>query len=223
MLGTHGPLVMNTSPSGRPICTLLGKTSSGQYSSRALVSVLKLTLCRFHGIYWPAFLLALDLPLPRTILAHGHWTINREKMSKSIGNVVNPNFAIERFGVDAMRYFLAANGSLNNDPDYDNSYIVKRYKADLSRGLGNLTSRLLRGKLWNVRQSVECRAKGMLPARSELDEEHEKLLVSVRQQAKANMDNLNLWRTIDSIVSVLDKVTSLGPFFTFRESHRSSY
>lgn len=69
----------------------------------------------FHCVYWPAFLMALDLPLPRRVLAHGHWTINHEKMSKSTGNVVNPFFAIDRFGVDPMRFYLARMGSVAED------------------------------------------------------------------------------------------------------------
>ena len=158
--------------------------------------------------------MALNLPLPRTVLAHGHWTINHEKMSKSTGNVVNPFFAIERFGVDVLRYFLAANGSLRDDADYENSYVVKRYKTDLAGGLGNLTSRLVRGKLWNVRQSIECAAKGMLPERTELDEEHEKLLLSVPQRANDCMNKLNLWQTIDGISHFIHKVTIPVPFFT---------
>lgn len=109
----------------------------------------------FHAIYWPAFLLALDLPLPQRILAHAHWTLGKEKMSKSLGNVVNPFFAIKRFGVDGMRYFLARNGGIKDDAMYDNSFIIERYKIDLQFGLGNLLSRVVRGKGWSVRQAVQ--------------------------------------------------------------------
>lgn len=112
-------------------------------------------IVRFHCIYWPAFLMALDLPLPKQILTHAHWTLGREKMSKSSGVVVNPFFAISRFGVDCMRYYLALEGGIKNDAMYDNSFIIDRYKKGLQGGLGNLVSRVTRGKGWNVRNAVQ--------------------------------------------------------------------
>lgn len=112
-------------------------------------------IVRFHCIYWPAFLMALDLPLPKQILTHAHWTLGNEKMSKSTGMVVNPFFAINRFGVDCMRYYLALNGGIKNDSSYDNSFIVARYKRGLQSGLGNLVSRVTRGKGWDVRRAVK--------------------------------------------------------------------
>ncbi len=99
--------------------------------------------------------MALGLPLPRQILTHAHWTLGREKMSKSTGNVVNPFFALDRFGVDTMRYYLAHDGGIRNDADYENSYIIERYKKGLQGGLGNLVSRITRGKGWNVRRAVQ--------------------------------------------------------------------
>ena len=117
-------------------------------------------IVRFHCIYWPAFLMALDLPLPKQILTHAHWTLGREKMSKSTGIVVNPFFAINRFGVDCMRYYLALEGGIKDDAMYDNSFIIDRYKKGLQGGLGNLTSRVIRGKGWDVRRAVQnCQGK----------------------------------------------------------------
>ena len=112
-------------------------------------------IVRFHGIYWPAFLMALDLPPPRQLLTHAHWTIGHRKMSKSTGVTVNPFFAMVRFGTDTMRYFLTLDGGLSNDSSYDNSFIIKRYKTELQGALGNLVSRLTRGKGWSVRESIE--------------------------------------------------------------------
>jgi methionyl-tRNA synthetase len=111
-------------------------------------------IIKFHCIYWPAFLMALDIPLPKQFLTHAFWTMNREKMSKSVGNVVNPFFAIDRFDPDTMRYYMANDGGLVDDADYDNLYIVDRYKKSLQGGLGNLVSRIIRGKKWDVRESV---------------------------------------------------------------------
>ena len=66
--------------------------------------------------------MALDLPLPKQILTHAHWTLGRQKMAKSTGNVVNPFFALERFGIDAMRWYLVHDGGITDDADYDNRY-----------------------------------------------------------------------------------------------------
>lgn len=118
------------------------------------VHVIGKDIVRFHCIYWPAFLLALDLPLPKQIMTHAHWTLGREKMSKSTGNVVNPFFALDRFGSDTMRYYLIRDGGVKDDSDYDNMYIIDRYKT-LQGTLGNLVTRVVRGKGWNVRRAVE--------------------------------------------------------------------
>jgi methionyl-tRNA synthetase len=112
-------------------------------------------IIRFHCIYWPAFLMALDLPLPKQFLSHAHWTMNREKMSKSSGNVVNPFFAIDRFDVDVMRYYMAHDGGIVDDADYENAYIIERYKKQLQGGFGNLLSRIVRSQKWNIRDSVK--------------------------------------------------------------------
>ena len=120
------------------------------------VQVIGKDISRFHCIYWPAFLMALDLPLPRQILTHGHWTLGGEKMAKSTGNVVNPFFAVDRFGVDPLRYYMAYDGGIRDDADYENSSVTARYKKGLSGGLGNLASRVLHHKGWSVRRSVEA-------------------------------------------------------------------
>jgi methionyl-tRNA synthetase len=119
-------------------------------------------LRRFHCIYWPAFLIALGLPLPRHILTHAHWTIGHEKMSKSIGNVVNPFNAMDMYGVDVIRYYLALEGGIGHDSDYNNYRIVARHK-ELSGTLGNLVSRLFRSKKWVPAHCIaEVQARGML-------------------------------------------------------------
>jgi len=118
------------------------------------VQVIGKDIVRFHCVYWPAFLMALDLPLPQRIMTHAHWTLGKQKMAKSTGNVVNPFFALDRFGTDAMRFFLMHNGGLVDDADYDNRYIIERYTTDLKNGLGNLLSRVMRGKGWDVRQAI---------------------------------------------------------------------
>ena len=99
-------------------------------------------IIRFHTIYWPAFLMALKLPLTKRFLSHAHWTMNNEKMSKSAGNGVNPFFAMDRYGVDTIRFYMAYNGGIVDDAMYENSRIAETYKHLLRDGLGNLLSRV---------------------------------------------------------------------------------
>lgn len=111
-------------------------------------------IVRFHCIYWPAFLMALDLPLPKRILTHAHWTLGKQKMAKSTGNVINPFWALDRFGIDPLRWFLVLDGGIEDDADYDNGLVVSKYKKGLQGGLGNLASRVTRGRGWDVRRAV---------------------------------------------------------------------
>jgi methionyl-tRNA synthetase len=112
-------------------------------------------IIRFHCIYWPAFLMALDLPLPKQVLTTAHWTMDKKKMSKSTGNVVSPFFALERFGLDVMRWYLIHDGGITDDADYDNLLIVNKYRKSLQGGLGNLVNRVTKPRNWNVRRAVE--------------------------------------------------------------------
>lgn len=118
------------------------------------VHVIGKDILRFHCVYWPALLMALDIPLPKKVLVHSHWTLNNKKMSKSVGNVVNPLYAMNRWGVDATRYYLLAQGGIADDANYANDHLVIKYKKYLQGGLGNLLGRLTRPKAWNVRDIV---------------------------------------------------------------------
>lgn len=112
-------------------------------------------IVRFHCIYWPAFLMALGLPLPKKILTHAHWTLGGAKMSKSTGRVVDPFNALDRYGPDVMRFYMAHDGGIHNDSSYDNRNIIKLYNDVLAGQLGNLASRVTRGKKWSVRGAIE--------------------------------------------------------------------
>jgi len=96
-----------------------------------------------HSVYWSTMLKALGLPLPENIFAHGWWTVNGEKMSKSKGNFVNPNELIDKYGVDAFRYFLMREVPFGLDGDFSQRALVGRINSDLANDLGNLLSRTL--------------------------------------------------------------------------------
>ena len=100
-------------------------------------------IVRFHAVYWPAFLLSAGLPLPKAVFGHGHVLDRGVKMSKSLGNVVDPEALAARFGVDPVRYFLLREVSFGQDGSYAADAIVTRSNADLANGLGNLAQRCL--------------------------------------------------------------------------------
>ncbi len=108
-----------------------------------------------HAVYWSTILMALELPLPDSIFAHGWWTVNGEKMSKSRGNVVDPYRTVEEFGVDAFRYFLLREVPFGHDGDFSQEAFIGRINSDLANGLGNLLSRTL--------TLVERFSKGAIP------------------------------------------------------------
>ena len=98
-------------------------------------------ILRFHAVYWPTFLMAAGLPLPKKVFAHGWWTVEGQKMSKSLQNVVEPNMLIDKYGVDAVRYFLLREVPFGLDGDFSHSALINRINSDLANDLGNLLSR----------------------------------------------------------------------------------
>src|SRR5690606_22239565 len=100
-------------------------------------------IIRFHAIYWPAFLMSAKLPVQHRVFAHGFLTVDGHKMSKSLGNVIDPFELIEEFGVDAARYFFLREVSFGHDGDYSHDKLVLRVNADLANNLGNLAQRSL--------------------------------------------------------------------------------
>ncbi|KAK6340711.1 methionyl-tRNA synthetase [Orbilia brochopaga] len=112
-------------------------------------------IIRFHCIYWPAFLLAVGLPLPKQVLSHAHWTMSRRKMSKSVGNVVDPFHAMQRWGVETMRFYLCLDGGIATDGDYSNQAVEERYDKFLRSQIGSLLTRVC-SKKYSVSASLQA-------------------------------------------------------------------
>jgi methionyl-tRNA synthetase len=100
-------------------------------------------ILRFHAVYWPAFLMAADLPPPRRVFAHGWWTNEGQKISKSLGNVIDPLELVETFGLDQVRYFLLREVPFGNDGDFSRAAMIGRMNNDLANDFGNLSQRVL--------------------------------------------------------------------------------
>ncbi|MFA5080175.1 MAG: methionine--tRNA ligase [Candidatus Paceibacterota bacterium] len=107
------------------------------------VHVIGKGITRFHAIYWPAMLMSAGLPLPKLIFSHGYITVDGQKISKSIGNVINPFELSRKYGPEAVRYFLLAEIPALGDGDFSYEKLEKRYNSDLAKGLGNLFARTL--------------------------------------------------------------------------------
>jgi methionyl-tRNA synthetase len=182
------------------------------------VHVVGKDIIRFHAVYWPAMLLGLGLPLPKKILCHNHWKMSNRKMSKSVGNVVNPTFAVQRWGTDGLRYFLMRHGSLHKDSDYSNDSIYVTYTKDLQANLGNLYYRIFRPQgqtSWSTREAVDSFARGEFKMNKQLDDPTncsthysalEECLRSIPQDVENAMDENEVSAALGHIYSLLSAV-----------------
>ena len=112
-------------------------------------------ILRFHAVYWPAFLMAADLLPPKQIVAHGWWTNEGEKISKSLGNVIDPIELINLYGLDQLRYFLMREVPFGNDGDFSKDAMINRINGDLSNNFGNLIQRVLSFIFKNSNQTID--------------------------------------------------------------------
>ncbi len=113
------------------------------WSNGKVTHVIGKDILRFHAIIWPAMLMSAGIKLPDTVAAHGWWTVEGEKMSKSLGNVVNPEEEIEKYGLDAFRYYLMREATFGQDADYSKKAMIQRINSDLANDLGNLLNRTI--------------------------------------------------------------------------------
>lgn len=152
--------------------TALGypETDGGQYGDfwPADFHVIGKDITRFHTVYWPAFLMAAGLDLPKCVFAHGFINVQGQKMSKSIGNVLSPDGLVETYGLDALRYLLMREIPHGQDGNFSHDHAVQRINADLANGVGNLAQRTL--------SMIYKNCDGQIPARDDMNGEDQDLI-----------------------------------------------
>ena len=161
---------------------------------------------RFHTVYWPAFLMSAGLPLPKTVFGHGFLLNRGQKMSKSVGNVVDPAEMAQRFGVDRLRWFLCREVAFGEDGSYSDEAIVERTNADLANGIGNLAQRSL--------SMVAKNLGGVMPERAGTPGESEAALkesfMALTEAYFAAMNALALNKALDAVMGL---VTAANGYF----------
>jgi methionyl-tRNA synthetase len=155
-------------------------------------------ILRVHAVYWPAFLMAAELPLPKRVFAHGWWTNEGQKISKSLGNTIDPVKLVEDFGVDYVRYFLMREVPFGNDGNYSQPSFINRINAELANNIGNLSQRTL--------ALIYKNCEGKIPQAGPLQAADKALLSGVA----ALLDRISLHMEIQAIHLALGEIVELA-------------
>ena len=165
------------------------------------VQVLGKDILKFHAIYWPAMLMSLDLPLPQKLFVHSHWTVDNVKMSKSLGNVVDPHEMIDKYSSDGVRYFLLREGVPHSDGNFSESSMIQLLNLELANTMGNLLNRCS-SKGVNKSQIIP-KYPSTYSEQSELSVELEQRLRDLSVGVGAAYDEMNFYQGCVQVMTVL--------------------
>ncbi|MCM2399572.1 methionine--tRNA ligase [Rhizobium sp. S153] len=173
------------------------------------VHIIGKDIIRFHAVYWPAFLMSAGLPLPKKVFAHGFVLNKGEKMSKSLGNVVDPANLVNHFGLDQVRYFLLREVSFGHDGSYSEEAIATRINADLANGIGNLASRSLSMIVKN------CDAK--IPEPGELTDADKAMLATADAMIATCREEMSRLAIHKIVATIIGTVNEADRYFAAQE------
>ena len=157
-----------------------------------------------HAVYWPTMLLSAGIPLPKTIFAHGWWLSDSSKMSKSVGNVVNPLDLIEEYGVDPVRYYLMREMVLGQDANFTMESFIKRYNSDLANDYGNLLNR--------ISTLIKKNYDGLIPDKGEQTSSEEEIIKSAEALLNGMSNKIKEMKINDSIEDIMKFVSSINKY-----------
>jgi len=184
----------------------LGYPDKGSPSKKywpASAHVVGKDILRFHAVYWPAFLMAAGLELPKSVVAHGWWTNEGQKISKSLGNVIDPFGLVEEFGLDQVRYFLMREVTFGNDGNFSKENLITRNNSELANKIGNLLQRTSSFVFKHCNASIPP----VLP--SYIDEAYNTPLLldilSIQQQNITAMKEFQINKVLDNIIHITDQ------------------
>lgn len=169
----------------------------------ANVHVVGKEITRFHAIYWPAFLMAANIPLPKKIYANGWWVVEGQKMSKSLGNVITPQTLLSEYGCDGARYALMREIPFGNDGNFVHESAINRINGDLANGLGNLSQRSL--------SMIAKNCDGMVPSNNALNGDDETLLnmaYALPKQCEDHIDEVQIHKFLESVWHVIGEANA---------------
>ncbi|RCW28753.1 methionyl-tRNA synthetase [Ciceribacter lividus] len=173
------------------------------------IHVIGKDIIRFHAVYWPAFLMSAKLPLPKRVYAHGFLLNKGEKMSKSLGNVVDPVNLVNHFGLDQVRYFFLREVSFGHDGSYSEEAIATRINADLANGIGNLASRSL--------SMIVKNCDGKIPECGELTDADREMLASADGLIEICREEMNRQAIHKAVTAIIAVVSEADRYFAGQE------
>jgi methionyl-tRNA synthetase len=175
----------------------------------ANIHVIGKDIIRFHAVYWPAFLMSAGLPLPKRVFAHGFLLNKGEKMSKSLGNVVDPFNLVEHFGLDQIRYFFLREVSFGQDGSYSEEGIATRINSDLANGIGNLASRSL--------SMIVKNCDGQVPVCGPLTDEDSAMLAAADQLIETTREEMGKQLIHRALAAIIAVVSETDRYFAGQE------